>query len=115
MCDCKLVATPASSVLHISSDVDVHTDRSRYHEIFVSRMYLSIRVRPDISLAVNLLCSSMTCPTVRDMTFTKHVLRYLSGTINFSLVLDPSTGGLTCWADADWACDLVDRRSTTGI
>ena len=47
----------------------------------------------------------------------KRVLRYLLGTMNYGIVYDGKIkGGLELWgyADADWAGDPNDRRSTTG-
>lgn len=43
------------------------------------------------------------------------VLRYLSGTRQFGLCLTNEKGTLTGWANADWAGDTTDRKSTTGF
>ncbi|XP_039059585.1 secreted RxLR effector protein 161-like [Hibiscus syriacus] len=45
----------------------------------------------------------------------KRILRYLSGTLYFGLIFRASGDfSLVCYANADWAASVDDRRSTNG-
>jgi hypothetical protein len=45
---------------------------------------------------------------------TKKVLRYLKGTIDYSIHYTQSTTTLDAFCDADWAENPNDRKSTSG-
>lgn len=49
------------------------------------------------------------------MTAAKRDMMYLSGTNLFRLCISGSSSELVAWANADWAGDSTDRKSTTGI
>ena len=53
-------------------------------------------------------------PTDVHLMATKRILRYLRGTFHRGLLFHPSSLKLQAYADADWARDPVDRRSTSG-
>jgi hypothetical protein len=57
----------------------------------------------------------MSEPRHRHWVFSKHVLRYLRGSIVFGLTYS-SRGGvlLDGYADSYWVGSLVDRNSTSG-
>lgn len=58
----------------------------------------------------------MSCSRQRDWNALKRVLRYLKGTQDVKLKIEPNTAlKLSCYADADWAGDSGDRKSTTGF
>jgi len=47
--------------------------------------------------------------------FVKHILRYLKGTVGLGIIYSNSSDNhLTVFTDADYAGDLLTRRSTTG-
>ncbi|BAT93051.1 hypothetical protein VIGAN_07194300 [Vigna angularis var. angularis] len=60
----------------------------------------------------------MNEPRTSHMTASKHILRYLKGTIDFGLLFPKVSrsmeGTLEVWSDSDWSGDKVDRRSTFG-
>jgi hypothetical protein len=50
------------------------------------------------------------------MLAVKHIFRFLKGTKNLGLCYKQGNLDiLTGYADADWAKDLLDRKSTTGL
>lgn len=70
--------------------------------------------RPKISYSVNKACQFMHSPTILNSQLVTHILRYLTGSIHHSLLLTkPSTLSLVGFADADWASDPDDRKSTS--
>lgn len=56
----------------------------------------------------------MHAPKLSHFMAVKRILRYIKGSIQQGLHFVPGPLTLTAFADADWAGDPVDRRSTTG-
>ena len=77
-------------------------------------MYL-VNSRPDLCFAVNTLSQFMVEPRSVHWVAAKHVLHYLSGTVNFSLDYKRSEGiRLVGYTDSDWAGSVANRKSTSG-
>ena len=77
--------------------------------------YLSTVTRSDIAVAFYSLLKYMSSPGKNHWVGVKRVLRYLKGTLNFSLrfsvsAKDPQMFG---FSDADWAGDVDTRCSTS--
>ena len=71
--------------------------------------------RPDIAFAVNRLSQYLKTPTMQHWTACKRLLRYLVGTYSLGLHFKPHMPlKLDIYADADWAGNIDDRRSTSG-
>ncbi|CAN6576638.1 unnamed protein product [Malus baccata var. baccata] len=110
----KAVSTPLSTtnslMLHDGSSL---TNGTPYRRLVGSLQYLSL-TRPDISFAVNKLSQFMHSPSETHWQALKRLLRYLKGTISFSLHLCrcPSHR-LYAFSDADWVGDRDDRKFTT--
>ena len=86
-------------------------------ELIGSLNHAVVFSRPDISYAVSQLSQFLTDPTSVHMAAAKRVLRYLKGTRNLSIVYcggDRSSIHIYGFADAGWAADRDDRKSTTG-
>lgn len=94
-------------------------------EITGTLMYAAVSTRLDISHAVHYLSSHLVAPTVRHEQAAERVLRYLSGTKEIGLVFgsrnsaiagapEPTVMECSAYADADWAGDHSDRKSTSG-
>ena len=116
MIDCKPTATPMPSGLKLSKDgFEAFEDPTLYRSIVGARQYINI-TRPEIAFSINKVCQFMHQPLQSHWQAVKRLLRYLKGTITFGLHLRPSSNfNLYAFCDADWGCDLDDRRSTSGM
>lgn len=117
MNDCNTVTTPMSAKptqddsLDEALDIRVH----KYATLVGKLMYLANCTRPDIAAAVSHLSRHMSKPTCRHWEQAKRVLRYLKGTMDYSINYCSSSSPLpTAWQDASYG-DGPDMRSRTGF
>ncbi|RVW80474.1 Retrovirus-related Pol polyprotein from transposon RE2 [Vitis vinifera] len=76
--------------------------------------YLTL-TRSDISFSVNKLSQFLKAPTQHHWSACKRLLRYVSGTHTLGLSFRPTARfTLEGFLDADWVCNVDERRSTTG-
>jgi len=89
-------------------------DPTVYRQVIGSLMYL-VNTKPDICFAVNALSQYMVAPRHVHWIATKHILKYLKGTIGYGLsyVLDRKME-LLGYTDFDWAGSTTDTKSTSG-
>lgn len=87
-----------------------------YRSILGALLYLSTRSRPDLAVAVSLLGKYQSEPGPEHWQMLRHVVRYLSGTTDYGLLLPTGSGEfqLEAWCDADWAREKSSRRSRSG-
>ncbi|OMO62750.1 hypothetical protein CCACVL1_22657 [Corchorus capsularis] len=119
MLESKPVTTPmATSAASLTLEMgNKLSDASEYRSIIGALQYLSL-TRPDISFSVNKLAQFMHQPTEVYWQTLKRILRYLKGTLDTGLLLSNSDSNskhfmdLKSYADADWAGDTSDRKST---
>lgn len=74
--------------------------------------------RPEIAYSVSHACHIMQNPLEAHWQMVKRILRYLAGSFDSSMILQPnSTCSITLegYRDADQASDPDDRRSTSGF
>jgi hypothetical protein len=86
-------------------------------EVIGSLLYLAVRTRPDIAVAVNVLAKHIQDPKPCHWEGFKRVLRYLRGTAKHGLCyasLGPNST-LKIYCDVDWAFDPEDRHSCSGV
>jgi hypothetical protein len=69
---------------------------------------------PDIAYVVQLVCLHTHNPWEPHLTDMKRILRYLRGTLDFSLLRRPAITELWVYTDADRAGCRDTRRSTSG-
>ncbi|XP_028554742.1 uncharacterized protein LOC110100908 [Dendrobium catenatum] len=111
---CKNAQTPiATATSKHQSDSPPFHDPSLYRRLAGSLQYLTI-TRPDIAFATNQACQQMHQPTEQDFKNLKRILRYIKGTAQLSLPIQPGDHQLQTYTDADWASDTTDRKSVTG-
>ena len=77
---CNAAPTP---MVHTTAQYGVGStkpfDRMRYQELLGALLFLSTHTRPDIVLAVGILCRHSSPPTEGHWTALKRVMRYLKG------------------------------------
>ena len=84
------VATPATSSLFDLDEEDEllqETERQLFHSTTAKLLYLAMKTRPDILLAVSFLTTRVQSPTVKDSQKLERILKYLNGTRNEKLVV----------------------------
>jgi transposase InsO family protein len=134
MIDCKPVATPLENNVKftgvIAGILDENSEIDRkfpYRQAIGALMYLSVCTRPDLATAISILSKFNANPQPEHWQAVKRVFRYLKGTMGLGILYsnepnqnqacingDPIKHHLFGYADASWADDLQDRRSTTG-
>jgi hypothetical protein len=73
-----------------------------YRSLTGALQYLTFS-RPDIAYVVQQVCLHMHTPQERHLTALKRILRYLRGSFDYGLLLQPSpTSELVVYTDADW-------------
>ena len=86
-------------------------------------LYISLAARPDISFAVQQLCTVTANPGIKHWEALEHVLRYLSGTPKRALNLNRKHNDallstyepiIEAYSDSDFANDTDTRRSISG-
>jgi hypothetical protein len=98
--------------MHDSDTGSYLVDPTMYRQLIRSLMYM-IHTMKDICYAVISMSHFMIEPRQRHWVETKHILRYIKGTITYGLRYIYS-GGLFLhgYVDVDWAGSPVDRKST---
>ena len=90
-------------------------DQTTYRGMIGSLLYLTA-IRTDISFSVGLCARFQSNPKESHLTAVKRILRYLKGTDNLCLFYPRSDDFmLRGFTDADYAGDLVNRKSTSGM
>jgi Reverse transcriptase (RNA-dependent DNA polymerase) len=113
--DCEPSETPCMPKKTIDeASTDMSYTTFPFREAVGSLLYLATHTRPDISFTVGMLGRAMAAPSAQNVVAVKRLMRYLSGTRDYGLVLS-GTGESTliAYSDADWGGD-VDRKSTSG-
>ena len=116
--DANPVSTPAdvNVTLQKHDGISQDVDAKLYQSMTGSLLYLAIGTRPDISQAVGAVTKFNAAPSQSHLTAVKRIFRYLKGTINHTLQYSKSsTGQVMGYSDADYAGDMNDRHSTTGL
>ena len=95
--------TPMASNMKLLSDASSRAvDATMYHHMIGSLMYLT-NTRPDICFVVNTLSQFLTYPRHVRLIATKHILRYLKGTVDYGLKYDVNQKiNLHDYVDSNW-------------
>jgi hypothetical protein len=116
MADCKVATMPMEERLGLSHDSTVEeVDVTLYRCIIGSLRYL-IHTRPDLTYAVGYVSRFLERPTEEHLQVVKKILRYITGTLQYSQRYGRQMGmtRLMGYCDSDLADDIDMRKSTTG-
>jgi transposase InsO family protein len=115
MLNCKPVSTPMEQNLKLEiSPEQCPTNKERYQKLVGKLIYLS-HTRPDIAYAVGVVSQFMHNPSEDHMGAVIRILRYLKGTPGKGIKFEKSEKlEIEGYTDADWAGNIVDRKSTSG-
>jgi hypothetical protein len=115
MLECKSMNTPMETKLKLLVNTSSELiDATLYKQIIGSLMYL-MNTRPDICFSVNTLSQFLVEPRHVHLVATKHVMRYLKGTLDCGLSYHGDHDfTLSGYTDSDWARSVSDRKSTSG-
>ncbi|KAG9439538.1 hypothetical protein H6P81_019703 [Aristolochia fimbriata] len=96
------------------ADGELLSDATLYKQLVEGFLYLTIS-RPNISYAVHVVSQFMSAPRSVHYATLLRILRYIKGSLFQGLFFGSSSHlHLSAYLDADWAGDVIDRRSTTG-
>lgn len=114
MANCKPVATPIATS-KLDSEIATENISYPFREAVGSLMFIMVVSRPDLSYVIGLLSRKLDKPSNDDILLIKRVFRYLQGSKSLVLCLGGCANvSLVSFVDADWAGDLIDRKSTSG-
>jgi hypothetical protein len=115
MMDCKSLTTPMTTNPKLLCDTSLEiVDATLYMQMIGSLMYLT-NTRPNICFAVNTLSPYMVEPRHVHLIATKHVMRYLKGTIEYGIKYDADCEfRLHGCSDSDCAGSVTNRKRTLG-
>ena len=112
----KSCSTPMCLSNNLSlSDSEPFSQPSVYRSTIGALQYLTLKC-PDLALCVNKLSQFLQTPTVAQWNACKRIMRYVKGTLSHGLLFKPaSLVTLEGYSDSDWATNIDDRKSISGI
>ncbi|KAH9672921.1 retrovirus-related pol polyprotein from transposon RE1 [Citrus sinensis] len=112
--NCRESDTPMSTgqkLRRAENDDNLIVNVTEYRSIIGALQYL-VLTRPELAFSVNKLSQFLAAPTEKHWVACKKILRYLKATEDYGLMFKARDGiNLTAYTDADWACDVDDRKS----
>ena len=111
MLDCKEMNSPMVTNLKLlNGDSLERVDVTLYRQIIGSLMYLK-NIRLDIIFVVNTLSQYIMEPRHVHLVATKHVMRYLKGTLDYGLTYVTDHEFRLCgYTNSDWEGSVEDRK-----
>jgi hypothetical protein len=118
MLSCNPCETPMEPRLKLCKNKENEAvDPMAYRSIIGSLRYL-VNTRPDLAYSVGVVSRHMEAPGKAHWAAVKHILRYLKGTSNYGCKYERGTElkpVLLGYSDSDFAGDVEDIKSTTGV
>ena len=102
MASCNGIESPLNPVVDLSlKEGEIVEFKYDYRSVIGSLLYLSIKTRPDIDVAVSMLSQHVENPTKIQSPGIKRLLQYLKKTANAALrVVPKNRTQLKAWVDA---------------
>jgi hypothetical protein len=120
MANCKPAVTPANADPLLPATQETSISDLPMREAAGALLWPARITRPDILNAVLRVARFTSAPTQQAWQAVKRIFRYLKGTSHYALELGQVRNqgvyldNLVGYADADFAGDLLQRKSTTG-
>ena len=115
--DSNYVSTPmdSSSLLSAQDDADTKPDATLYRSMVGSLMYAQCLTMPGLSFPVMSLSRYLANPTHAHVNAAKRAIAWAFHHRHIGITYDARIApDLTMYSDANWACCLDTRRSTSG-
>jgi hypothetical protein len=116
MTGCKPILIPLEQNVKLSANErDLVEDTTMYRCIVGSLIYMTI-TRPDLSYGVGVVNQFMQTPRKPHLDAVKCILRYIKHTLQCGIFYEAKSQlQVHGYTDADWASNVLDRRSTNGF
>lgn len=115
MVECNAVGVPSDPNQVLGNHGDSEPSKYPYRQLVGNLMYMAVATRPDISYAIGSVSRHLENPTVTHENALKRILKYVKGTLDFGILFHKVGNNKLCdYSDADYAGDVVTRRSTSG-
>ena len=100
--------------IDITAEHDTEVASYPYRQVVGSLLYLAMYTKPEISYAVGVLSRFNDKKTKASCDLATHLLRYLNAHRECIIEFSGTDLDIHAFSDADWAGDILTRRSTTG-
>jgi len=110
----KPIFTPYDSSIVLKKNTGELVSQLKYSQLIGSLLYISNRIRPDISYAIDGLSWYTNNPSREHWTELERVFRYLRGTIGYCLTYTRYPNIIKEYSDANWVTDSHSVKSTIG-
>lgn len=112
--NCHPTSTPMDPTSIPETEKKLLPDEKPYRELIGCLMYGMLATRPDLSFAVNYFSRYQHEQTEARWRGLKRILRYIKGTLSFTLCYKSGGENMACYVDADYGSES-DRKSTSGF
>ncbi|RVW94946.1 Retrovirus-related Pol polyprotein from transposon RE1 [Vitis vinifera] len=116
MSGCQPVDKPIEVGLKLYVEPNqVSIDKGRYRRLVGRLMYLA-HTRPNLAYALSVVSQYMHNPGEQHINAVMRILRYLKNAPGKGILFTKNVDhqSIEVYTDADWACAVDDRRSTSG-
>jgi hypothetical protein len=105
---------PVSNPMHTSRKLSKYAYQRLYRSMIGNLLYVTTS-RLDVMRAVGKMAQFQATPKESHVMVVKKIFIYIKGIEEFGLWYPKGNDlSLTDYIDADWACNIDDRRSTSG-